>query len=216
MELSGDRMMMAQRSAVWDALLDPVVLRRCIPGCEDVARVSDEETHVRILVKLGPVRARFTGKMFMSDVEPARRCKLSFEGVGGAAGSAKGSSNVELLDVDGGTRLTYSVAASVGGKLGQIGGRLIDSSAKKMADEFFANLQGQLDGSGATDHSGRVEEAVEKEASVPPARQSTAPERRPVASLPSVWPEGRLAPELYRAGWFALGVVTTLILTHLA
>ena len=91
MELSGNQLMAAPRSAVWEALLDPAVLQRCIPGCEDVARVSDEETHVRILVKLGPVRARFTGKMFMSEVDPARHCKLSFEGVGGGAGSAKGS-----------------------------------------------------------------------------------------------------------------------------
>ena len=211
MELSGNQLMAAPRNAVWDALLDPVVLQRCIPGCEDVARVSDEETHVRILVKLGPVRARFTGKMFMSDVDPARHCKLSFEGVGGGAGSAKGSSNVELSDEAGGTRLTYSVAASVGGKLGQIGGRLIDSSAKKMADEFFAGLQRQLSGDVVADDAPLVPEAT-----VRPTNAPSSPERRPAASPSSIWPDGRFAPEMARAGWFALGVLTTLLLTHLA
>ncbi|MGF6645069.1 CoxG family protein [Paraburkholderia sp. GAS82] len=211
MELSGNQLMAAPRSAVWEALLDPAVLQRCIPGCEDVARVSDEETHVRILVKLGPVRARFTGKMFMSEVDPARHCKLSFEGVGGGAGSAKGSSNVELSDEAGGTRLTYSVAASVGGKLGQIGGRLIDSSAKKMADEFFAGLQRQLSGGVIADDAPLVAEATAGPTNAPPS-----PERRPNTSPSSLWPEGRFAPELARAGWFALGVLTTLLLTHLA
>lgn len=211
MELSGNQLMAAPRNAVWEALLDPVVLQRCIPGCEDVARVSDEETHLRILVKLGPVRARFTGKMFMSDVDPARHCKLSFEGVGGGAGSAKGSSDVDLSDEGGGTRLTYSVAASVGGKLGQIGGRLIDSSAKKMADEFFAGLQQQLSGGPLADDAPLVSQAAAHPTSAP-----ASPERQPNASPSAVWPEGRFAPELIRAGWFALGVLTTLLVTHLA
>jgi uncharacterized protein len=211
MELTGNQLMAAPRSAVWDALFDPVVLQRCIPGCEDVVRVSDEETHLRLMVKLGPVRARFTGKMFMSDVDSGRHCRLSFEGVGGGAGSAKGFSNVDLSDEDGGTRLTYSVAASVGGKLGQIGGRLIDSSAKKMADEFFAGLQQQLKGGPIADDA-----PVVPEAEVRPTSAPVSLERPPAAPRPSVWPEGRLAPELYRVGWFALGVVTTLLLTHFA
>jgi carbon monoxide dehydrogenase subunit G len=211
MELSGNQLVAAPRSAVWEALLDPIVLQRCIPGCEDVARVSDEETHMRILVKLGPVRARFAGKMLMSEVDPARHCKLSFEGVGGGAGSAKGFSNVDLTDEDGGTRLNYSVAASVGGKLGQIGGRLIDSSAKKMADKFFAALQQQLGGESVAHDAAVTGETVTRQSSAIPALE-------PQPAMPSrpVWPEGRLAPELYRVGWFALGVVTTLVLSHLA
>jgi carbon monoxide dehydrogenase subunit G len=211
MELSGNQLVAAPRNAVWEALLDPTVLRRCIPGCEDVARVSDEETHMRILVKLGPVRARFAGKMFMSEVDPGRHCKLSFEGVGGGAGSAKGFSNVDLSDEAGGTRLNYSVAASVGGKLGQIGGRLIDSSAKKMADEFFAALRQQLGGESVTHDAAPVGEAVTRQAGA-----ASAQERKPATPSASVWPEGRIVPELYRVGWFALGVLTTLVLTHLA
>jgi uncharacterized protein len=210
MELSGNQWVAAPRSAVWDALLDPTVLQRCIPGCEDVARISDEETQMRILVKLGPVRARFAGKMLMSEVDPARHCKLSFEGVGGGAGSAKGFSNVDLTEEAGGTRLNYSVEASVGGKLGQIGGRLIDSSAKKMADEFFAALQQQLGGETLAHDA-----AVASETGVPHPGVVPAPGPKPAKPFRSAWPEGNLAPELYRVGWFALGVVTTLLLTHL-
>jgi carbon monoxide dehydrogenase subunit G len=244
MELSGNQLMAAPRHAVWEALLDPRTLQRCIPGCEEVVRVSDEETRLRLLVKLGPVRARFTGKMFMSDVEPAKRCKLSFEGVGGAAGSARGVSDVELADEEGGTRLTYSVAASVGGKLGQIGGRLIDSSAKKMADDFFLALRQQIgeDGQTATAGVADDEAASEPDMRVPqeqiaasagaprPARASASALHVPASSPhaaggspgvaaalpPSAWPAGRLLPELYRVGWFALGVITTLVLTHLS
>jgi carbon monoxide dehydrogenase subunit G len=98
MELSGQQIVAAPRQAVWDALNDPRALYECIPGCEDIEKVSAEETRVRVAVKLGPVRARFTGKMLMSDVTPAERCKLTFEGAGGAAGFAKGSSRVELSD----------------------------------------------------------------------------------------------------------------------
>jgi uncharacterized protein len=210
MELSGNQLVAAPRNTVWEALLDPTVLQRCIPGCEDVARVSDEETHMRILVKLGPVRARFAGKMLMSEVDPARHCKLSFEGVGGGAGSAKGFSNVDLTDEAGGTRLNYSVAASVGGKLGQIGGRLIDSSAKKMADEFFAALQQQLSGESISYEAAVADETISRQ-----SRPAPAPDPKPATPSRSVWPEGSLAPELYRVGWFALGVVTTLLLTHL-
>lgn len=260
MELSGNQLMAAPRQVVWQALLDPRTLQRCIPGCEEVSKISDEETHLRLLVKLGPVRARFTGKMFMSDVEPARRCKLSFEGVGGAAGSAKGVSDVQLTDEVDGTRLTYSVAASVGGKLGQIGGRLIDSSAKKMADDFFLALRQQIgdagraaDGAGAMAGDAADDAAGETNRRVPreqialeadPSRQARASSQddgtgaalqgrdassrgnrffpaaptaaSPPAAPPSAWPGGHLMPELYRVGWFALGVITTLVLTHLS
>jgi carbon monoxide dehydrogenase subunit G len=147
MELSGQQIVAAPRQAVWEALNDPRALYECIPGCEDIEKISGAETRVRVAVKLGPVRARFTGKMLMSDVTPAERCTLTFEGAGGAAGFAKGFSRVELSDEGSATKLTYSVEASVGGKLGQIGGRLIDSSAKKMADEFFGSLDRCLTGS---------------------------------------------------------------------
>ena len=132
MELHGEQIIRAPRQQVWEALNDPVILSRCIPGCEEITKVSDSETHTRVALKIGPVRARFSGKIFMTDVVDASACTLTFEGAGGAAGFAKGRSGVTLSDEAQGTRLSYSVEASVGGKLGQIGGRLIDSSAKKM------------------------------------------------------------------------------------
>src|ERR1035437_203028 len=146
MELTGEQLVRAPRQQVWEALNDPTILSRCIPGCEEVNKVSDSEMHTRVAVKVGPVRARFSGRIFMTDVVAPSSCTLTFEGSGGAAGFAKGRSVVKLTDAGSGTRLAYSVEASVGGKLGQIGGRLIDSSAKKMADEFFAAFDYALTG----------------------------------------------------------------------
>ncbi len=137
MELTGEQIIRAPRQTVWDALNDPAILARCVPGCEEIQKISDTEMHTRVTLKIGPVRARFAGKILMSDVNMPSSCTLTFEGSGGAAGFAKGRSGVRLTEEGQGTRLSYSVEASVGGKLGQIGGRLIDSSAKKMADEFF-------------------------------------------------------------------------------
>jgi uncharacterized protein len=219
MELSGNQLMKAPRAAVWEALLDPQTLIHCVTGCEDAERVSDVETHVRILVKLGPVRARFAGKMIMSEVIPLERCKLSFEGVGGGAGSAKGFSNVVLADEPDGTRLTYSVSATVGGKLGQIGGRLIDSSAKKMADDFFSALERQLQ---STSPSNNLNVAATDDPVAADSRSTSSNEKQYVhselgtSSLKSAWSSSCLWPELYRVGWFALGVVTTVLLRHVS
>lgn len=144
MELNGERVIEAPRQKVWDALNDPTILSKCIPGCEEVNKISETETHTRVMLKVGPVRARFTGKILMTDLQAPLRCTLRFEGAGGVAGFAKGRSEVALSDEGEGTRLRYSVEAAVGGKLGQIGGRMIDSSAKKMADEFFAAFDAAL------------------------------------------------------------------------
>jgi len=219
MELSGNRLMKAPRMAVWEALLDPQTLIRCVTGCEDAERVSDVETHVRILVKLGPVRARFAGKMIMSEVVASQRCKLSFEGVGGGAGSAKGFSNVVLGDDPEGTRLTYSVSATVGGKLGQIGGRLIDSSAKKMADDFFSALERQLHVLSPADNLNIpvTFDRVNADNGAAATRENRYL-RSDVgtSSLKTAWSNTSLWPELYRVGWFALGVITTVLLRHVS
>jgi carbon monoxide dehydrogenase subunit G len=234
MELLGQRRIGALRPAVWDALNDPRVLLRSIPGCEDVEKASETETLVRVAVRLGPVRARFVGKMSMSDVVPAERCTLSFDGTGGAAGFVKGASNVTLRDAEGGgTLLDYSASASVGGKLGQIGSRLIDASAKKIADEFFVNLERELTAPSAPvgeDAVSAVPDGVAtlagNDAAAPPAHPAhPAPassdtigrsRAHPGAASPlpaSAWSGGWRA-ELYRVGWFALGVAVTLFLTH--
>jgi len=144
MDLAGEVAIPAPRERVWQALNDPAVLRACIPGCEDLVEESPTVRRARVLVKVGPVRARFEGRMTLSEVEAPQRCVLGFEGSGGAAGIASGRSQVELHEEGAGTRITYAVKAAVGGKLGQIGGRMIDASARQLADQFFAALQREL------------------------------------------------------------------------
>jgi carbon monoxide dehydrogenase subunit G len=119
-------------------------LQACIPGCEEVTNDSDPVRRARVMVKLGPVRARFSGTLTLSEVVVSERCLMRFEGSGGAAGMASGRSQVELIEENGLTRVTYTVQASVGGKLGQIGGRLLDASARQLADQFFAALRERL------------------------------------------------------------------------
>ena len=146
MELQGKVTIAAPRQRVWQALQDPEVLRACIPGCEEVQRISGEELHARVMLKLGPVRAHFVGKVKMSDVRPGEGYRLAFEGSGGSAGFARGQSVVQLSDVEEGTRLDYTAEAAVAGKLGQVGGRLLDASARQLADLFFKRLRDALDG----------------------------------------------------------------------
>ena len=144
MVLIGEVSIEAPRERVWEALNDPAVLQCCIPGCEEVVNESPTVRRARVMVKVGPVRARFNGRVTLSEIDPPQRCVMSFEGSGGAAGMASGRSQVELHEQDGGTRLTYTVKASVGGKLGQIGGRMMDASAKQLADQFFEALRAML------------------------------------------------------------------------
>jgi uncharacterized protein len=138
MELNGSTFVKQPIERVWAALNDEAVLQRCITGCEAMERVDEKEITARLAMKMGPVRARFNGKVVMSDVLPLAGYTLTFEGSGGAAGFAKGSSVVGLQTVAGGTQVNYTAHASVGGKLGQIGGRMIDAAARSMADDFFA------------------------------------------------------------------------------
>jgi uncharacterized protein len=140
MDLSGDFIIAAPREAVWRALNDPDVLRACIPGCESVDKLSDTEFTAKVTAKVGPVKAGFTGKVTLSDIDPPNGYRISGEGKGGAAGFAKGGATVTLTEVEGGTRLEYKVDAQVGGKLAQIGSRLIDGTARSLAQDFFAKF----------------------------------------------------------------------------
>ena len=146
MELNGEQLIGAPIPEVWKGLNDIDVLAKSIPGCEEISRVSPEEIHAKVMFKIGPVRARFSGKLLLSDVVPDQSCSMAFEGSGGAAGFAKGKSRVELKQVDGGTLVAYTTEASIGGKLGQIGGLLISASAKKIADDFFQKFAKELGG----------------------------------------------------------------------
>jgi len=138
MEMQGEAQIPAPKQVVWDALNNPTVLRESIPGCEELNQDGDDSFTAKVKAKVGPVSARFSGKVHLSDIDPPNGYRIHGEGSGGAAGFAKGGATVSLEDDGaGGTVLKYSVEASVGGKLAQIGSRLIDGAARKLADEFF-------------------------------------------------------------------------------
>lgn len=146
MEMTGEQKIDAPREAVWAALNDPDVLRACIPGCEELEKVSDTEMTATVVQKIGPVKARFKGKVTLQNLNPPEGYEIVGEGQGGVAGFAKGGATVVLEESEGGTLLRYDAKAQVGGKLAQIGSRLIDSTARKLADKFFANFSEHLNG----------------------------------------------------------------------
>jgi carbon monoxide dehydrogenase subunit G len=147
MDMSGEVRIAAPREAVWRALNDPEILRQCIPGCEEIEKLSDTEMTAKVTAKVGPVKARFGGKVTLSDLDPPNGYKISGEGQGGAAGFAKGGAEVSLEDGEnGGTLLRYKVHAAIGGKLAQIGSRLVDGTARKLSGQFFDNLVKTLTG----------------------------------------------------------------------
>jgi carbon monoxide dehydrogenase subunit G len=138
MIMNGGAVILADRDKVWAALNDPAVLRACIPGCQELDMVSDTEFQATVRAAVGPVKATFKGRVQLLDLDPPNGYRISGEGQGGVAGFAKGGAIVRLEDAEGGTRLTYEVNAQIGGKLAQLGGRLVGGVAKKYADEFFA------------------------------------------------------------------------------
>lgn len=149
MQMQGSTRIEATRQEVWRALNDPEVLRACIPGCEELAGSPDEGFEAKVTQKVGPVKATFRGAVQISDVVEAESYRISGEGKGGVAGFASGGAVVRLVDVEGGTELSYDVDARVGGKIAQLGSRLIDSFARKMADQFFERFRAQVEGSQA-------------------------------------------------------------------
>jgi carbon monoxide dehydrogenase subunit G len=146
MEMTGEYVIPAPRAAVWAALNDIEALRAAIPGCEAIARVGDNQIEATVTAKVGPVKASFKGMVTLSDLDPPNGYTIRGEGKGGAAGFARGGAQVRLADAPGGTRLSYTVDAAVGGKLAQIGSRLIDATAKKLAEDFFAAFSARLGG----------------------------------------------------------------------
>jgi len=146
MEMTGEQFIPALQAEVWRGLNDPEVLKACISGCESVEKLADTEYAVVTTVAIGPVKARFRGKLVLADLDPPNSYSLSFDGQGGAAGFGKGSAKVSLATEAAGTRLSYTVKAQVGGKLAQIGSRLIDGVAKKMADDFFSAFNQKITG----------------------------------------------------------------------
>jgi len=145
MELTGQQTLSLPIDRVWAALNDPAILQQCIPGCDVFEETGANHYKIVMTATVGPIRAKFTGKLLLSDITPPSSYKLGFDGSGGAAGSGKGTAAVQLSTVPEGTLLRYTASATVAGRLAQVGSRLIDGVAKKMADQFFARFKSILE-----------------------------------------------------------------------
>jgi uncharacterized protein len=144
MELKGERLIPASVDTTWRALNDPAILRDCIAGCESIERTGDDAYEALLAVKVGPVSARFKGKLQMSDIKPPHSYTIHFDGQGGVAGHGKGSADVALAAEGAQTRLRYEARAQVGGKMAQVGSRLIDAAAGKLTEDFFNAFEARL------------------------------------------------------------------------
>lgn len=210
MELQGSVTIPATVERVWQALNDPDTLRRCIPGCEEVRQISPEEMHARVMLKLGPVRATFVGKVLMTDVRPLLGCTLNFEGSGGSAGFAKGSSVIALATTDAGTELTYTAQASVAGKLGQIGGRLMDASARQLSNRFFEAFKADITGADhPADQTGLTSGGVNATTTAIAASAQFPVVSQAPRMHSGSGNEGWFDKEKSRLLWFVAGVVAT-------
>jgi len=146
MEMTGEQIIPQSQDVTWKALNNTEILKACIPGCESIEQTGEHEYQLVMIAKVGPVSAKFKGKMTLSDIVAPISYKLAFEGQGGVAGFAKGEASVHLSPLDGGTKLNYAANAMIGGKLAQVGSRLIDGVAKKIAGEFFTAFNAKLSG----------------------------------------------------------------------
>lgn len=180
MQLTGTERIQAPRAAVWQALNDPEILKNCIPGCESIELVSPTEMKARVGLRLGPIKASFAGKVTLSEIDPPNGYTISGEGSGGPAGGAKGSAKVTLTEDQGATLLDYSVESQVSGKIAQLGARLIDATAQKLAGDFFGRF-GALVGA--------------------PAPQAAAVAQSPTGAAP----EPAAAPHASHWRWFLVG-----------
>lgn len=183
MEMTGEYKIPAPREKVWEALNDPEILKACIPGCQELNKESDTELSATVKSKVGPVSATFKGKVTLSEIDAPNGYKISGEGTGGVAGFAKGGAEVKLAEDGDGTVLTYEATGQVGGKLAQIGSRLIDSTAKKMANEFFGKFA-ELVGGGST--AAETPAAAPADAPAPAAAPAAEPAPAPT---PAATPE---------------------------
>ena len=170
MKMSDEQTISAPRHIVWKALNDPAVLKQSIPGCESITRHSDTKLEAQVMVKLGPVKARFSGVVNLTDLDPPNGYRISGEGKGGLAGFATGGATVRLEEVPEGTRMIYDVEAKVGGKLAMLGSRLIDSTARSLAAQFFDKF-GAIAGEMKDDTPAAAKPAVKKAKKKPAAKK---------------------------------------------
>ena len=215
MKLVGEALIRAERELVWQAINDPGILRQCIPGCEEITRETPVDWVATVVTRVGPVKARFNGRIRLEDLEAPESCRIVGEGSGGAAGFAKGSALVRLAQEAEGTRLTYDVGSEIGGKLAQIGSRLIEAFAKKYAAEFFDKFAAIVEAGTASDIS-----AISGEAPVIPIPAGDvsvpAPATRAYA-LPAAGAQPRPAPAVAESTrrWFDAQSFTILVLAAL-
>ncbi len=196
MDMTGEYRILAPREKVWEALNDPEILKQSIPGCQELIKTSDTELTAKVSTKVGPVSAKFTGKVTLSDINPPKSYKISGEGQGGVAGFAKGGAEVELEEDGGATILKYKATAQVGGKLAQLGSRLIESTAKKMANDFFGKFAEQV--GGGTEAAAAAQPGAPEPAPAPPATEK---------------PAGGISPVIWITGLIAVVAIGLLIFT---
>jgi hypothetical protein len=204
MELSGDHRIAASRQAVWNALNDPEVLKACIPGCETLTRDGDNAFDAIVQAKVGPVRAKFSGRVELSNIRPPESYTITGEGKGGTAGMAKGGADVMLEEDGDGTVLRYTISADVGGKLAQIGSRLVKSAANKQAREFFSRF-------------GEIVTGTVPLSQVVSAEAAAAPIAMPTTAVTA--PSGRVDENMVhirRLNWALLAIIVGLIAYILA
>jgi len=196
MDMQGNRLLAVSQQQAWDSLNDPEILKTCIPGCEKFELVNENEYAVTVAVKIGPVSAKFNGKVKLADIQAPVSYALQFEAQGGIAGFGQGESKVELLPHEGGCELKYTVHSKVGGKIAQLGQRLIDGVAKSLAEDFFKRFEEALQAKFAGSGSGAgvsAEDATEQASAI----QTTAPS----------------APKTQRLVWIAVAIVAVALLT---
>jgi len=208
MDMTGERRIAASRQTVWDALNDPDVLKLSIPGCETLEKTDDTHMKATAAVKLGPISARFAGAVTLSDIDAPNSYTIAGEGQGGVAGFAKGGAKVALTDDAGLTLLKYEVHAQVGGKLAQLGARLIDASAKQMAEQFFTRFSAEVEKAGVA--AGFVAPPVPSIEPSGPALVSPPPSAIPLSALIPREPFG-----LPLMGWLGIGLFAVILVLTL-
>jgi carbon monoxide dehydrogenase subunit G len=185
MQMTGQRVLPVPPQQAWNALNDPEMLKACIPGCESIVETEADHFDVLMAARIGPVAAKFKGKLTRSDVMEPHSYKIAFDGQGGVAGFGKGSATVTLTPVEGGTQLDYDVSAQVGGKIAQIGSRLVDAAAAKIADEFFGAFESKLTEQAASAAAAATAAALAAAAQTAAAEPTAAPGPAPAQAAPS-------------------------------
>ena len=222
MEMTGEQLVPAPQQVVWDALNDPDMLKACVPGCESITPTGENEYQVLMVARVGPVSAKFKGKLTLADVKAPDSYSISFEGQGGAAGFAKGGAHVRLSPEGDGTKLGYDVKANVGGKLAQIGSRLVDAAAKKVADDFFRNFNDKVAAlQGDADTTIKPKKADDDSTVLMPAKKAHAAhdedehdEHAPIPRDPDLPDVSNTTLTFFAASTLVIFFVTLVVLFH--